>query len=53
MTQFIRTYSKYTRYVSIATGVMMIVIGVLLLTGTYQRIAGIFAGWGTIFNFGL
>ncbi len=53
VTQFIRTYSKYTRYVSIATGVLMIVIGVLLLTGTYQRIAGIFAGWGTIFNFGL
>jgi len=53
VTQFIRTYSKYTRYVSIATGVLMIVIGVLLLTGTYQRIAGVFSSWGTIFNFGL
>ncbi len=53
VTQLIRTYSKYTRYISIATGVLMIVIGVLLLTGTYQRIAGVFASWGTIFNFGL
>lgn len=49
MSRLIRTYAKYTRYVSIATGVVLIIVGGLLLTGQLQRLAGL----GNFINFGI
>lgn len=47
--RFIRKYAKYTRYISIATGVMLIIVGVLLFSGQMQKLAGL----GTFINFGI
>jgi cytochrome c-type biogenesis protein len=49
ITIFIRKYSKYTRFVSIVTGVVLVIVGVLLLTGALQRLAG----FGSFINFGI
>lgn len=49
ITRYIRRYARYTRYVSIVTGVVLIGVGVLLFTGQLQRLAGL----GSFFNFGL
>ncbi len=49
VTTFIRKYSKYTRYVSIVTGVFLIVIGVMLVAGTFESIAR----FGFFVNFGI
>ena len=49
ITRLIRNYSRYTRYVSIATGVVLVVVGVLLLTGQLQRLAGL----GFFIDFGI
>ena len=48
VTAFIRKYSKYTRYVSIVTGVFLIIIGVMLVAGTFESIArfGFFVDFG-------
>ncbi len=48
VTALIRKYSKYTRYVSIVTGVFLIVIGVMLVAGTFESIArfGFFVDFG-------
>ena len=39
VSQLLRRYSRYLRYVSIATGVFLIVIGVMLFTNTLSRFA--------------
>lgn len=49
ITRFIRQYSKYTRYISVVTGVVLIIVGGLLLTGQLQRLAGL----GNFINFGI
>ncbi len=49
VTTLIRKYSKYTRYVSIVTGVFLIVIGVMLVAGTFESIAR----FGFFVNFGI
>jgi len=49
ISRLIRTYAKYTRYVSIATGIVLVIVGVLLLTGQMQRLAGL----GNFINFGI
>jgi cytochrome c-type biogenesis protein len=45
----IRQYSKYTRYISIATGVVLVIVGLLLFSGQLQRLAGL----GMFINFGI
>lgn len=45
----IRKYAQYTRYVSIVTGIALIVIGLMLLSGTYQSLAR----FGFFINFGI
>ncbi|MBM4422478.1 MAG: cytochrome c biogenesis protein CcdA [Chloroflexi bacterium] len=49
MTNVIRRYRKYTRYVSIATGAVLVIVGVLLLSGALQRLAGL----GSFIDFGI
>jgi cytochrome c-type biogenesis protein len=49
ISRLIRQYSKYTRYVSIVTGIVLVIVGVLLLSGQLQRLAGL----GNFFDFGL
>lgn len=49
VTRLIRRYSKYTRYISVVTGVVLVIVGVLLLTGQMQRLAGL----GNFINFGI
>jgi cytochrome c-type biogenesis protein len=39
VSQLLRRYSPYLRYVSIATGIFLIVIGVMLFTNTLSRFA--------------
>jgi cytochrome c-type biogenesis protein len=45
----IRKYAQYTRYVSIVTGIVLIIIGIMLFTGTYESIAR----FGFFINFGI
>ena len=47
--RFIRKYSRYTRYVSIVTGIMLVIVGVLLLSGQLQKLAGL----GSFIDFGI
>jgi cytochrome c-type biogenesis protein len=41
VSQLLRRYSRYLRYVSIVTGVFLIIIGVMLFTNTMTRFASI------------
>jgi uncharacterized membrane protein YphA (DoxX/SURF4 family) len=43
-----RRYGKVVRYLSIATGVILVIVGVMLLTGTLERLAqfGFFVDFG-------
>jgi cytochrome c-type biogenesis protein len=47
--QIMRRHSKAIRTLSVATGVLMVIIGVMLLTGTLERLAN----WGFLVDFGL
>jgi cytochrome c-type biogenesis protein len=49
VTALIRKYSRYMRIVSIVTGVMLVIIGVMLLAGTFESIAR----FGFFVNFGI
>lgn len=46
--ELLREYRHIIRYVSIATGVIMIIVGVMLMTGTLERLArfGFFVDFG-------
>ena len=46
VTGWLRRYSRYVRYVSVATGVRLVIIGVMLLFGIFQRLAA----FGFFFN---
>lgn len=46
---WLRRYSRYLRYVSVATGVLLVIIGVMLLFGIFQRLAA----FGFFINTGL
>ncbi len=47
--QFIRRYGKVSRIAEIIMGIMLVVVGVMLLTGTFARLAQL----GNFFDFGL
>lgn len=47
--QLMRRHAKAIRIFSIATGVVLVIIGVMLLTGTLERLASL----GFLFDFGL
>ena len=49
ISRYIHRYARYTRYVSMFTGAVLVVVGVLLFTGQLQRLAGL----GSFFNLGL
>jgi cytochrome c-type biogenesis protein len=49
VTGWLRRYSRYLRYVSIATGMLLVGIGVMLLFGLFQRLAA----FGFFINTGL
>ena len=46
--ELMRRYGKLVRYLSIATGFIMVIVGVMLLTGTLERLAqfGFFVDFG-------
>jgi hypothetical protein len=44
-----RRYSRAIRYLAIGTGVVLVIIGVMLLTGTLERLAQ----FGFFIDFGL
>ena len=46
--ELMRRYGKAVRYISMATGVILIIVGVMLLTGTLERLAqfGFFVDFG-------
>ena len=46
--ELLRRYGKVVRYLSIATGVILVIVGVMLLTGTLERLAqfGFFVDFG-------
>ena len=46
--ELMRRYGKAVRYLSIATGVILVIVGVMLLTGTLERLAqfGFFVDFG-------
>lgn len=48
VTRLMQRYSKAIRYLAIATGVVLVIIGVMLLTGTLERLAqfGFFVDFG-------
>jgi cytochrome c-type biogenesis protein len=48
VTQAMRKYGKAIRYISIGTGVLLVVIGIMLLTGTLESLArfGFFVDFG-------
>jgi cytochrome c-type biogenesis protein len=39
VTELLRRHSKAVRYISIATGIVLVIVGVMLLTGTLERLA--------------
>jgi hypothetical protein len=41
MTRYIRAYAKYADKISFVSGLFLVVIGVLLITGDFYRIAGL------------
>jgi cytochrome c-type biogenesis protein len=45
VTAILRKYGKVMRYTEIVMGVLMIVIGVMLMTGAFNIIATLFPGW--------
>lgn len=47
--ELMRTHSQAIRYISIATGALLVVIGIMLLTGTLERLAN----FGFLIDFGL
>ncbi|OGO46824.1 MAG: hypothetical protein A2Z30_04725 [Chloroflexi bacterium RBG_16_64_43] len=49
VSEWLRRYSRYLRYVSLATGALLVVIGVMLLFGVFQRLAA----FGFFINTGL
>lgn len=48
ITQLLRQYRHVIRYVSIGTGVILVIVGVMLMTGTLERLArfGFFVDFG-------
>lgn len=48
VTRLMQRYTKAIRYLAIGTGVVMVIIGVMLLTGTLERLAqfGLFVDFG-------
>lgn len=48
VTQLMRRYSKAIHYLSIGTGIVLVIVGVMLLTGTLERLAqfGFFVDFG-------
>jgi cytochrome c-type biogenesis protein len=49
VTTILRKYNKVMRYTEIIMGVLMVIIGVMLMTGAFNIIATLFPGW----SFGL
>jgi cytochrome c-type biogenesis protein len=47
--ELMRRYGKVVRYLSIATGVILVIVGVMLMTGTLERLAQ----YGFFIDFGL
>lgn len=47
--ELMRRYGKVVRYLSIATGVILVILGVMLMTGTLERLAQ----YGFFIDFGL
>jgi cytochrome c-type biogenesis protein len=45
VTTILRKYNKIMRYTEIIMGVLMVIIGVMLLTGAFNIIATLFPGW--------
>lgn len=45
VTVILRRYSKVMRYTEIAMGVLLIVVGIMLITGSFNTLAGIFPNW--------
>lgn len=46
VTQLIRRYRKLTRYVEVAMGVVLIIVGALLFSGRYAQLAGLGSFFG-------
>lgn len=53
VTELMRRHQRWIRGLSLASGALMVVIGVLLLTGALSRIANTLSPLGTFFNFGI
>jgi cytochrome c-type biogenesis protein len=49
VTELLRRHTKAIRYMSVATGAVLVVVGIMLLTGTLERLAQ----FGFFVNFGL
>jgi cytochrome c-type biogenesis protein len=49
VTTILRKYNKVMRYTEIIMGVLMVIIGIMLMTGAFNIIATLFPGW----SFGL
>jgi cytochrome c-type biogenesis protein len=47
--QLMKRYSNAIRYIAVGTGIIMVIIGILLFTGTLER----FAQFGFFVDFGL
>jgi cytochrome c-type biogenesis protein len=45
VTTILRKYNKIMRYTEIIMGVLMVIIGVMLMTGAFNIIATLFPGW--------
>jgi cytochrome c-type biogenesis protein len=45
VTTILRKYSKVMRYTEIVMGVLMVIIGVMLMTGAFNLLATLFPGW--------
>jgi cytochrome c-type biogenesis protein len=53
VTELMRRHQRWIRGISMASGALMVVIGVLLLTGGLSRIANTLSPLGTLFDFGI
>jgi cytochrome c-type biogenesis protein len=51
VTTILRRYGKMMRYVEIAMGVVLVIVGAMLFLGTFEQIARFFPN--TLINFGL
>jgi cytochrome c-type biogenesis protein len=49
VTTILRRYNKVMRYTEVVMGVLMVIVGVMLITGAFNIIATLFPGW----SFGL